>query len=93
MLAIVATLEAANGKGGELATRMSEIATKVRTEPGNHNYIVHQGSEDSDLVMIYEQYDDKAAVDAHRKHMKEMGVDLSDLLESDPTLEYYDIKG
>lgn len=93
MLAIVAKLNAVEGKGSELAARMGEIAVKVRTEPGNHVYAVHQASEDSDLVMIYEQYDDKAALDAHRAHMKEMGVDLSGLLKGRPELAYYDVKG
>jgi len=38
MLAIVAKLNAVEGKGSELAARMGEIAVKVRTEPGNHVY-------------------------------------------------------
>lgn len=93
MLAIVAKLKAVDGKGGELAERMAEIAAKVRTEPGNHAYAVHQNSDDRDLVMIYEQYDDKASLDAHRSHMKEMGVDLSGLLAGRPELSYFDVIG
>ena len=89
MLVIVAKLKAVEGKGAELASRMAEIAAKVRTEPGNHMYAVHQSSADQDLVMIYEQYTDQAALDAHRAHMKEMGVDLSGLLAARPELEYY----
>lgn len=93
MLAIVAKLKAVDGKGGELAARMVEIAAEVRTEPGNHAYAVHQAQEDSDLVMIYEQYDDQAALDAHRAHMREMGVNLTGLLAGRPELAYFDIKG
>ncbi|MCC5858468.1 MAG: antibiotic biosynthesis monooxygenase [Ectothiorhodospiraceae bacterium] len=93
MLAIVAKLRAVEGKGGELAERMRGIAEKVRTEPGNHAYTVHQGQDDGDLVMIYEQYDDQAALDAHRAHMKEMGVDLRGLLAGKPELEFYSTGG
>jgi quinol monooxygenase YgiN len=93
MLAIVAKLQAVSGKGAELAGRMAEIAVKVRTEPGNHMYAVHQSSADADVVVVYEQSADKAALDAHRAHMKEMGVDLSGLLAGRPELAYYDVKG
>ncbi|RFA26564.1 antibiotic biosynthesis monooxygenase [Alkalilimnicola ehrlichii] len=93
MLAIVAKLKAQPGKGSELAQAMVGIAEKVRTEPGNHAYQVHQSSEDSDLVMIYEQYTDKDALGAHRENMKSMGVDLSALLAGRPELEYFDLKG
>jgi quinol monooxygenase YgiN len=94
MLAIVAKLKAAPGKGKELAQRMVEISAKVRAnEPGNHMYAVHQSSADQDVVMIYEQYTDKAALDAHRQHMKEMGVDLSGLLAGKPELEFFDTCG
>lgn len=94
MLAIVAKLQAAAGKGGELAERMREVAERVRSnEAGNHAYTVHQASENADLVMIYEQYEDQAALDAHRQHMKEMGVDLAGLLAGRPELEFFEVRG
>lgn len=92
MLVIVAKLKAAPGKGNDLAQAMVQIAEKVRTEPGNHGYAVHQSSADQDLVMIYEKYTDKEALDAHRQHMKEMGVNLSDLLAGRPELETYETR-
>lgn len=92
MLVIVAKLQAVAGKGSELAERMVAIAQKVRTEPGNHMYAIHQAVEDADIVMVYEQYTDQAALDAHRAHMKEMGVDLSGLLAGAPSLEYFELK-
>ena len=93
MLAIIAKLTAKPGKGSELAAKMVEIAEKVRTEPGNHAYTIHQGSENADVVMVYEQYTDQDALDAHRQHMKEMGVNLADLLAGRPELEYFNVAG
>ena len=90
MLVVVAKLKATAGKGSELAERMAEVAVKVRTEAGNRAYSVHQAKENGDLVMIFEQYDDQAALEAHRAHMKDMRVDLSGLLEGRPDLEYYE---
>jgi quinol monooxygenase YgiN len=91
MLAIVAKLNAQPGKGAELAQAMNTIAGKVRAnESGNHAYNVHRGTENADLVMIYELYDDEEALNAHRQHMKEMGVNLAELLAGKPELEYFE---
>lgn len=91
MLAIVAKLNAQPGKGDELATAMNGIAERVRAnEQGNRAYNIHRGSDDSDLIMVYELYTDQAALDAHRAHMKEMGVNFADLLASKPQLEYFE---
>lgn len=90
MLAIVAKLKAQPGKGNDLAQAMTEISAKVRAnESGNHGYTVHQSTQDTDLVMIYEVYADQAALDAHRQHMKEMGVNLAELLAAKPELEQF----
>lgn len=91
MLAIVAKLPAQSGKGAELAQAMNGIAEKVRAnESGNHGYTVHQSSDNADLVMIYELYTDQDALNAHRQHMKEMGVNLAELLAGKPELEYFE---
>lgn len=37
-----------------------------RKEPGCRMYIVHQRLDDPGSFLIYEQYDDEAALDAHR---------------------------
>ncbi|MEO6829207.1 MAG: putative quinol monooxygenase [Acidobacteriaceae bacterium] len=43
--------------------RLTEASRK---EPGCVTYIPHEVGGDSSLVMIYEQYQDDAALDAHR---------------------------
>lgn len=41
-------------------------------------------------LMFYEEYTDQAALDAHRQHLPELGVDLRAMLEGPPVLEFYE---
>ena len=90
MLIVIARLQARPGQGAAVAAEMSRAAGEVRKEPGNHAYVVHRASDDPDLVMIYEQYADRAALEAHRDHLKRMGLDLSALLAGRPELEFFE---
>ena len=43
-----------------------KLAEASRKEPGCVNYIPHEMAGDPGMIMIYEQYRDEAALDAHR---------------------------
>ena len=91
MLTIVAKLRAQPGKGGELAAEMSKVAEAVRrNEPGNDAYALHRGSEDPDLIMVYERYVDEAALQKHREHLKSLGGNMASLMAGRPELEYFE---
>jgi quinol monooxygenase YgiN len=50
----------------EIATILRELAAASRAEPGCVSYIPHRVESDPDTILIYEQYRDQAALDAHR---------------------------
>ncbi len=50
----------------EIATILRELTAASRQEPGCVNYIAHRVESDPDTIVIYEQYRDMAALDAHR---------------------------
>lgn len=50
----------------EIATILRELTAASRTEPGCVSYIPHRVESDPDTIVIYEQYRDQAALDAHR---------------------------
>jgi len=50
----------------EIAQVLRELTRLSRQEPGCVSYIPHQVESDPDTVLIYEQYKDQAAADAHR---------------------------
>jgi quinol monooxygenase YgiN len=60
----------------EIADIVCQLALASRQEPGCVNYIPHQVEGDSDTMLIYEQYVDQQAEEAHRQsaHFKKFAV-------------------
>jgi quinol monooxygenase YgiN len=90
MLTFTARLTVKAGLEQEFERMMRAAVPKVRQEPGNHAYILHRSTQDARVFMLYEEYDDEAALDAHRAHLREMGIDLRAMLEGAPVLELYE---
>ena len=90
MLTFTAKLTVKAGQEQELERIMSIAVPKVREEPGNHAYIFHRSMQDPRVFMLYEEYDDQAALEAHRAHLREMGIDLRALLDGPPIIEFYE---
>jgi quinol monooxygenase YgiN len=68
VLTVVAKIRAAKGKGDVLAAVLLEQVAAVRkAEPGCLIYRPHRSAKDPDLFLFYEQYQDDAAFEAHRK--------------------------
>jgi quinol monooxygenase YgiN len=51
----------------EIAEILRALTVASRAEPGCVTYVPHVVEGDPDTVLIYEQYRDAAAVDAHRQ--------------------------
>ena len=90
MLTFTAKLTVKAGHEEEFERTMRAAVPKVREEPGNHAYIFHRATDDPRVFMFYEEYDDQAALDAHRAHLKELGIDLRAVLDGAPELTFYD---
>ena len=88
MLAFIATLSVKPDKVDELKSAMAQVMPKVRQEPGNHMYIGHQSPDDPTKFVFYEQYEDEAALGAHRENLASLGIDLQSLLSAPPDLEF-----
>jgi quinol monooxygenase YgiN len=60
----------------EIAEALRKLATASRQEPGCVTYVPHYVQGDPDTVLIYEQYRDDAAAEAHRssEHFKKHAV-------------------
>ena len=50
----------------KVAEILRHLALASRKEPGCANYVPHHVDGDPETVLIYEQYRDQAAVEAHR---------------------------
>jgi quinol monooxygenase YgiN len=90
MLTFTAKLTVKAGQEAEFERIMRAAVPRVREEPGNHAYVLHRSTENPRVFMFYEEYDDQAALDAHRAHLREMGIHLRDMLDGPPALEFYE---
>lgn len=90
LVTLTAKLTVKVGKEQEFETTMKGVVPKVRQEPGNRAYIMCRSKENPRVFLFYEEYVDQAAIEAHRQHLKELGVDLTAFLDGAPVLEFYD---
>ena len=90
MLTLTASLTVKAGQEDEFQRIMHVVVPKVREEPGNHAYSLHRSTKDPRVFLVYEEYEDSEALESHRAHLKEMGIDLRELLEGPPVLSFFD---
>jgi quinol monooxygenase YgiN len=65
MIVQVAWYRACPGRAGEVVEAMAEAIRRAREEPGCRAYLFHQGVDDEEEFVLYEQYVDEAALEAH----------------------------
>ena len=90
MLTFTAKLTVKAGQEQDVERIMRIAVPKVREEPGNHAYIFYRSTQDPRVFMLYEEYDDEAALEAHHAHLRTMGIDLRALLDGPPIVEFYE---
>jgi quinol monooxygenase YgiN len=66
-LRLIVTVNAAPGKGSELAQAYKSRCAEVMAEPGCEQFEVFQSVVNPDKMAILERWSDKAALDAHAK--------------------------
>jgi quinol monooxygenase YgiN len=66
MISFIVRMRFAQEDRKEVLAAVQQLAAASRQEPGCISYIPHELAGDSSLVMIYEQYRDEAALEAHR---------------------------
>ena len=66
MVVLVVTWMARAGQEAEVATVFSKLTEESRKEPGCVMYQVHRHKTEPRRFLIYEQYKDDAALEAHR---------------------------
>ncbi len=73
MISFMVRMRFAQENRNDVLEAVRRLAAASRQEPGCVTYIPHELAGDSSLVMIYEQYRDEAALEAHRAspHFKE----------------------
>lgn len=78
MVSFIARFRFAPEDRADVAATVALLATESRREPGCISYIPHQVQDDPDTILIYEQYRDPAALEAHREsaHFKKYAIGM-----------------
>lgn len=66
MICVAVTYVIKAGHEEEAAAIFGPLTEKTRQEPGCRFYLAHRSPTDPRRFFLYEQYDDQAALDAHR---------------------------
>ena len=66
-LRLIISINAAPGKGGELAQALKGRCEEVMSEPGCEQFEVFRSAVDPDRLVLLELWADQAALDAHAK--------------------------
>ncbi len=66
MVVLVVTWMAKVGREAEMAAVFSKLTEGSRKEPGCVMYVAHRHKTESRRFLVYEQYKDDAALEAHR---------------------------
>jgi quinol monooxygenase YgiN len=89
MLGIIAKLTIKPGSNADFETVMKALQAKVQAhEPANKLYALHK-TDDPNVYVMLERYDDQAAFDAHRvaPHFLALRPKMFDCLASKPELQ------
>ncbi len=76
MIVLAVTWIANEGQETEVIEAFQRLGRGSRNEPGCRMYVVHQDRDDKRRFFVYEQYEDDAALQAHREtsHFQEIAV-------------------
>ena len=66
MICVAVTYVIKPGHEQEAVDLFAKLTVSTRTEPGCRMYQAHRSTVDPRRIFLYEQYDDHAALDAHR---------------------------
>jgi quinol monooxygenase YgiN len=67
MICLAVRLLAKNGMENKVAEAFRPLIEQSRREPGCLMYVVHQRKDEPRRFLVYEQYKDDAALEAHRE--------------------------
>jgi len=67
MICVAVTYVIKSGHEDEAISLFATMTGYTRAEPGCRMYLAHRSTADPRRFFLYEQYDDQAALDAHRE--------------------------
>ena len=88
-IVLTAKITVKEGKETEFETVMKNIVPEVRAEKGNLAYTMCRSRENPGIFLFFEEYVDRAAIEAHARHLGELKIDFGAYFAGPPQAEYY----
>ena len=94
-IAVIAKITAQPGKRADVLAGMASMLTHVENEPGTLVYTLLEDQADADVIWVYEEYTDQAALDSHSTSdaMKALGGSIGPFLGGRPEIRILNIAG
>jgi quinol monooxygenase YgiN len=91
MVVLTAVLLAAEGKADALEAEFKTLVPKVLKDPGALVYIVHRAVDNPGKFMVYEQYENQEAFQAHSKteHFRAWGQATRGMFAGRAEIQFY----
>ncbi len=91
-LVLVVRMRVEEGAEARARDVLRELATETRREPGCEAYVPAVAAEDPQSFVIFEQYADRTAQEAHgaSEHFTRLGGELWELLEAPRERTFYE---
>ena len=90
IISLTAKLTIKADKADEFEKMMKEIVPKVREEKGNITYTMFRSKKDPCVFLFIEEYKDQAAVQAHGKHLGELGFNFAEYFDGPVEAAFYE---
>ncbi|MFQ6132910.1 MAG: putative quinol monooxygenase [Armatimonadota bacterium] len=89
MVKLIARLKARAGQEELLTDALRKLSTPSRQEAGCLEYVVCRGRDDPATLLVLEEWESQAALDAHMEtpHFQAFLAEAGDALEGEPELE------
>ena len=87
-IAVIAKITSQPGKRADVVAGMASMMDHVESEAGTLKYILTEDQSDADVLWMYEEYTDQAALDSHGSSdaMKALGGSIGPFLAGRPEL-------
>ncbi len=94
-IAVIAKITAQSGKRADVVAGMASMLDHVVNEPGTIVYTLLEDQADDDVIWVYEEYTDQAALEAHSSSdaMKALGGSIGAFLAGRPEIRVAKIAG
>jgi quinol monooxygenase YgiN len=94
-IAVIAKITAQPGKRADVLAGMASMQAHVESEPGTLVYTLLEDQAEADVIWVYEEYTDQAALDSHSTSdaMKALGGSIGPFLGGRPEIRVANIAG